>query len=124
MKAAERKENSNKGASLEDMMAYVDENGQISDTPPDLTKIKKVKASSIELGVPKRVEEALDTKRSGKVSYFDDSKGYGFIIEKETQEKFFVHVSGLMDKIVENDKVSFELERGAKGMNAIKVKKS
>ena len=41
--------------------------------------------------------------------------------EKETQEKFFVHVSGLMDKVVENDKVSFELERGTKGMNAFSL---
>lgn len=125
LKKEERKENSLKGAPLEDMMAYVDEDGQITDTPPDLTKKKKViKASSIELGVPKRGEDPMSGVRKGKISYFDDSKGYGFIIEKETQEKYFVHVSGLMDQVAENDKVSFELERGAKGMNAIKVKKT
>ena len=122
-KREERKANSNKGGSWEDMVAYVDENGQIVDTPPDPSKRKKVKASSIELGVPKKEETPLDTKRMGKISYFDTDKGYGFVIEKETQEKFFVHVSGLMDRVSENDKVSFELEQGQKGLNAVKVKK-
>jgi cold shock CspA family protein len=121
VKKEERKSTSLKGASFEDMFAYVDENGQITDTPPDLTKKKKIDASTIELGATKR--EAVDEKRVGKVSYFDDAKGYGFVIEKDTQEKYFVHVSGLMDKVKENDKISFELERGTKGLNAVRVKK-
>ena len=60
----------------------------------------------------------------GKVEFFNDSKGYGFIMELESQEKFFVHVNGLLEEIKENDKVSFELERGMKGMNAVRVKKT
>ena len=49
--------------------------------------------------------------------------GFGFIKEDGTQERFFVHVSGLMDDVIEGNKVSFELERGPKGMNAVRVKK-
>jgi len=57
----------------------------------------------------------------GKVSFFDSSKGFGFIIDTENQEKYFTHVSGIIDQIAENDKVTFELEKGMKGMNAVKV---
>ena len=122
-KMEERKANP-KASGLEEMMAYIDENGNISDSPPDPTKKKKViMASSIELGVPKREKVDEPTGGRGKVSYFDDSKGYGFIIDSETQEKYFVHVSGLTEEVQENDKVSFELERGMKGLNAVKVKK-
>ena len=57
----------------------------------------------------------------GKVSFFDTSKGFGFIIDTTSQEKYFVHVSGLLEEIKENDKVTFELEKGMKGMNAVRV---
>ncbi|MDA8893744.1 cold shock domain-containing protein, partial [Flavobacteriaceae bacterium] len=62
-----------------------------------------------------------DPVRNGKVSFFDSSKGFGFIIDTENQEKYFTHVSGIIDQIAENDKVTFELEKGMKGMNAVKV---
>ena len=120
-KKEERRANS-EGGSLESMMAYVDENGNISDTPPDPTKKKKIIAATIEIGVPKREDEAL-VEHIGKVSFFDNSKGYGFIKENETQESYFVHVNGLIDEIQEGDKVTYDLERGMKGMNAVRVKK-
>ncbi|MFK5957884.1 MAG: cold shock domain-containing protein [Lutibacter sp.] len=103
---------------------YVDEFGQLTDTPPDPTKKIKVDASTIEIGVPKKEDREEEIKeKTGKVSFFDTSKGFGFIIDSISQEKHFVHVSGLIDEIKENDKVTFELERGLKGMNAVKVKK-
>ncbi|MFV9551099.1 cold-shock protein [Algibacter sp. PT7-4] len=105
--------------------AYVDFNGNLTDTPPDPAMREKVEAESIELGIPKkedRVEEE-PTNNEGKVSFFDHSKGFGFIIDNANQEKYFVHVSGLLEDIQENDKVTYELERGLKGMNAVKVKK-
>src|SRR5690606_2231679 len=75
----EERKASSEGGGLENMMAYVDENGNITDTPPDPALKKKIiKASSIEIGVPKRVEEDLTTERQGKISFFNDSKGYGF----------------------------------------------
>ncbi|MEQ9438933.1 MAG: cold shock domain-containing protein [Cyclobacteriaceae bacterium] len=121
-KREERKETS-QGGGLENMMAYVDENGNITDTPPDPTKKKKVKAENIEIGVPKQEKEQMSPIRPGKVEFFNDSKGFGFIKDTETQEKYFVHVSGLVDDIEENDVVTFELERGPRGMNAVRVKK-
>ncbi|PCJ94822.1 MAG: DNA-binding protein [Flavobacteriaceae bacterium] len=107
-------------------MAYVDFNGNLVDTPPDPTMKIEIEADSIVLGIPKKEEgdvEEFDPVRNGKVSFFDSSKGFGFIIDSENQEKYFCHVSGLIDEIFENDKVSFELERGMKGMNAVRVKK-
>lgn len=105
--------------------AYVDFNGNLTDTPPDPEMRMQVEAESIELGIPKkedRVEEAPVAKE-GKVSFFDHSKGFGFIIDSFNQEKYFVHVTGILEPIEENDKVTYELERGAKGMNAVGVKK-
>ncbi|MDT0607587.1 cold-shock protein [Croceitalea rosinachiae] len=105
-------------------MAYVDFNGNLVDTPPDPTMKVEIEAEDIVLGIPKKEEgdeEEFDPVRTGKVSFFDTSKGFGFIIDTENQEKYFCHVSGLIDEITENDKVTFELEKGMKGMNAVKV---
>ena len=105
--------------------AYVDFNGNLTDTPPDPAMREKVEAESIELGIPKKEDrgEEEPTNKEGKVSFFDHSKGFGFILDSINQEKYFVHVSGLIDEIQENDKVTYELERGQKGMNAVRVKK-
>ncbi|MCK5676932.1 MAG: cold shock domain-containing protein [Flavobacteriaceae bacterium] len=117
----EAKESGTKGIQF----AYVDHYGNLTDTPPDPSKKIKVDAKSIEIGIPKKQESDIDEDpvRNGKVSFFDSSKGFGFILDLENQEKYFCHVSGLIDEIAENDKVSFELERGMKGMNAVRVKK-
>lgn len=112
-----------KSGKLDDMMAYVDENGMIVDTPPDPTKKSKIKAENIEIGVPKReAAEELDPIRKGVVSFYNDSKGYGFIKEKDTNESFFVHVNNVEEEIKENNMVTFEIGRGPKGPTAIKVK--
>ncbi|WP_066629428.1 cold-shock protein [Labilibacter marinus] len=121
LRKEERKANAVDG-SLDSMIAYVDENGRLVDTPPDLTKKKKIKAENIEISVPKK-EDIEDPIRTGRVEFFNDDKGYGFIKDLDTQEKFFVHINGLLDKIVEGNKVNFELEKGLKGMNAVRVKK-
>ncbi|WP_372767361.1 cold-shock protein [Lutibacter sp.] len=118
------KKEERKAGGQESEFIYVDEFGQLTDTPMDPSRKIKVEASSIEIGVPKKEDrEVEETEKKGKVSFFDSSKGFGFIIENESQEKYFVHVSGILEEIKENDKVSFELERGLKGMNAVKVKK-
>jgi cold shock CspA family protein len=118
----ERKANP-KVSGFENMISYVDEYGNPTDTPPDPSKKIIINAEDIELGVPKREKEEVDPIRSGKVEFFNDEKGYGFIKENDTNEKFFVHVSSLTEELVENDKVSFELEQGLKGLNAVRVKK-
>ena len=60
--------------------------------------------------------------KEGIVKFFNDSKGYGFIKDVETEEEYFVHVSGLIDEVRENDKVNFDLTEGKKGLNAVNVK--
>jgi cold shock CspA family protein len=119
----ERKANAKEGVSFDDMIAYVDENGNLSSTPPDPTKKKVIKEEDIEIGVPRQVGgKEEDSVRKGKVTFFNDSKGYGFIKDSDSQESIFVHVNGLIDAIKENDTVTFEVEMGQKGPNAIRVK--
>jgi len=117
---AEAKESGKKGIEF----AYVDHFGNITDTPPDPTQKIKVEAESIQISVPKTLDSdrvEIDPVRKGTVSFFDTSKGFGFIVDSENQEKYFCHVSGLIDEITEGNLVSFELEKGMKGMNAVKV---
>lgn len=121
-KQEERKANP-KSSEFDDMIAYVDEFGNISDTPPDPKAKRKISAKSIEVSTPKRGSVVVDPVRKGKIDFFDHTKGFGFIMEHETQERFFVHVNGCTEEVSENDKVSFELEKGLKGMNAVRVKK-
>ena len=59
---------------------------------------------------------------TGTVKFFNESKGFGFVVDNASQEEIFVHVSGLIDNIREGDQVTFNTERGKKGMNAIDVK--
>ena len=109
---------------FESMIAYVDEFGNITDTPPDPTKKKKIDAKSIEISIPKREKEAPPSPfKKGRVDFFNHDKGFGFIKETDSDEKHFVHVHGLIDDIEENDHVTYELEKGMKGMNAVRVKK-
>ncbi|MEW5846217.1 MAG: cold shock domain-containing protein [Bacteroidota bacterium] len=58
----------------------------------------------------------------GTVKFFNESKGFGFIKDAETSEEYFVHATGLKDQISENDEVTFNLEQGRKGLNAVDVK--
>jgi len=121
MRKEERKANAD-GGGLDNMMAYVDEFGQISDTPPDPTVKKKViKAENIEIGVPKKEDVEYDPVHHGRVSFFEHSKGYGFIKENDSQESYFVHINNCNDEITEGNQVSYELEKGPKGMVAVKV---
>jgi cold shock CspA family protein len=122
-KLADRKANS-PGGGLENMIAYVDENGRITDTPPNPADRKKIDVDSIEIGVPKREAIEVPAIRKGRVEFFNNSKGFGFIKELDSQEKFFVHVNNVTFDIKEGDLVTFELERGFKGMSAIDVKKA
>ncbi len=59
---------------------------------------------------------------TGTVKFFNSTKGFGFIVDSNTKEEIFVHVSGLVDEIREGDTVTFETARGKKGMNAVNVR--
>jgi cold shock CspA family protein len=122
-KKEERKVTSTKGMGIDDMLAYVDDDGNITSTPPDPKKKKIVKQEDIQIGVSR--QEALDPAdliRKGTVTFINTSKGYGFIKDHDTQESIFVHQNALDITIKENDKVSFEVEKGLKGLNAINLK--
>jgi cold shock CspA family protein len=114
----------NPKASGEDLYVYVDENGHLTSTPPDPSKKIIVEAEDIEIGIPKREEmDEVPTDRKGTIDYFDTSKGFGFIKEIDSNEKYFFHVNGLIDEVKEGNLVTYEIEKGMKGMNAVRVKK-
>ncbi len=110
-------------SSWDDMIAYVDENGMITDTPPDPTAKKKIiKAEDIVLGIPQKDDSDVDPVRNGTVSFFNHDKGYGFIKDSENQESIFVHINNVTEEISEGNRVSFEIQPGMKGPEAAKVK--
>ncbi len=111
--------------SLDDMIAYVDENGMITSTPPDPSKKSDVKLEDIEIGIPARDNSIKeDPIRKGVVSFFNDAKGYGFIRDTETKESVFVHINNAIDEIKEGNLVTYEVEMGQKGPTAVQVKLS
>jgi len=117
-----RKDNEKSG-SLDDMIAYVDENGMITRTPPDPSKKRDIKLEDIEIGVPTRSSEQDDDPvKKGIVSFFNDSKGFGFIKDSETKQGIFVHANNLVEDIKEGNIVSFEVEMGHKGPTAVNVR--
>jgi len=120
-KRLDRKDNEKTGK-LEDMIAYVDENGMITSTPPDPSKKRIIKTEDITISIAKQEDVELDPIRKGTVTFFNDSKGYGFIRDSETQESVFVHVNNLLEAIKEGNLVSFEVEMGQKGPTAVQVK--
>lgn len=119
-KRKERKANKEKGKPLEDMMAYLDENGNLTNTPADPRKKKVFRQEDIQVSIPK-LEEQPDEPRTGIVAFFNDQKGFGFINDLETRERIFVHANELSSPIKENDKVTFKVERGPKGLSATDV---
>jgi len=118
----ERKENGKLGHDPESMYAYLDENGNLSSKPPDPKKKIVINVEDIEIGVPKHIDNPEDLVRTGTVTFFNNDKGYGFIKDQETQQSVFVHINSLTEPVKENNKVSFEVEMGPKGANAINVK--
>lgn len=123
-KMLERKANVKKGKSLEDMMAYIDENGNISDRPPDPRNKRVFTLEDIEAGrIVDEGKEKTGKMRTGTVTFFDDKKGYGFVIDDKTSQRIFVHANNLQTPVKVSDKLSFEVERGNRGLSAVNVKK-
>jgi len=120
-KMEERKASQTKGKSLEEMMAYIDENGNITSTPPDPEKKKVFNLEDIEIGVP-RSKETEDPTREGKIDFYDSSKGFGFIMQQDGQRIFF-HINQTTYPVSEGDVVNYTVERGPKGWNAVGVTK-
>lgn len=112
-----------KRSGLDDMIAYVDENGNITSSPPDPNKKEDIKIEDIEISPPKRdSSQTPNTIRNGILTFLNESKGFGFIKDSDTKESVFVHVSDLLEDIKEGNAVSFEAVRGQKGLAATNVK--
>jgi cold shock CspA family protein len=118
----ERKANKD-GKSFEDMIAYVDENGNFSSTPPDTSKKRTIKESDIDLTSRNKGGASVQTVHQGVVKFFEKDKGYGFIKDSQTQEEYFFHFSSANFPIAQSQSVSFEIEAGPKGLNAVRISK-
>lgn len=123
-KMQDRKAHAKKGKSLEDMMAYVDENGNISSTPPDQRNVRKYRQEDMQISTPKYDKsQQEDVLRTGVVTFFNEAKGFGFIKDLQSQASVFMHVNQVSERIKENDKVTFGVENGPKGLNAVNITK-
>ena len=123
-KRQERKENAGKGKSLDEMMAYLDENGNLTSVPQDNRKRVEISLEEIEIGVPKQKELSPEELiRRGTVTYFNGAKGFGFIEDNENGQRVFVHQSSSGFALQEGVKVTFEIEKGPKGYTAVNVLK-
>ena len=122
-KREERKANPKK--TFEESIAYIDENGNFTDTPPDKSKRTIIKAEDIEIGVPTRENENDDPIKTGKLEFYNNEKGYGFIA-RASGEDVFVHFSAINSDggrrtLLEGQQVSFEVTSGQKGPQAENV---
>jgi cold shock CspA family protein len=123
-KAEQRKSDSGKGKSLDEMMAYVDEHGNITSTPPGLRPQRQVSVDDISISTAKRIDEPEGALKTGVISFYNTSKGFGFIRDGKTGENVFFHVNNLTYPAKENDKVSYSTEKSAKGLSALNVTKA
>ncbi len=121
LKRKEERQDGGGKSDFEDMIAYVDEYGNIVDTPPDPSEQEEINAEDIVLGIPPK-EDREDEVNEGTVNFFDESKGFGFINVKNSNESLFTHISGHIDEIKEGNRVSFDVVPGDKGPMAVNVK--
>ncbi len=120
-KKEERKAQNQKGKSLEEMTAYLDDNGNLTDIPPDKQVRKKVIPDHQILSHERSNEPSEAT---GVLSLFFQDKGYGFITEDKTRANIFVHINKLLGEVNVNDAVTFKKERTVRGDQAYDVRKS
>lgn len=120
----ERKAEAREGKSFEDMLAYVDENGNISSTPPDPMKKRQVKQAEIEIGSRNKGGVQSPAENKGRVTFYNATKGFGFIKDSNRTENLFFHSSTVHFAIQENDVVTYDVQPGPKGLTAVNVKKS
>ena len=109
--------------SFEEQLSYVDEHGNLTNEKPDPNKKIEIKAEDIVLGASPRNNSTMDPNRRGKVKFFNDEKGYGFLYDSASEESVFVHINNIVDSSIrEGDKVTFQIEMGPKGPSAVNVR--
>jgi len=115
----ERKDSNDKGKTLDDMIMYVDANGQFTSTPPDRSAKSAIDVNDIQLGAaPIEAEEVV---KQGTITFFSE-KGYGFITEEKSKENIFFHSNNCTEMVKKGNRVSFEVEKSPKGLSAIDIK--
>jgi cold shock CspA family protein len=119
----ERKADSKDTKSFEDMLAYVDENGNLTSTPPDQSKKRVIREAEIDLTSRNKGGAASPYLNQGIVKYFDTTKGFGFIKNDQTSEELFFHHKSANFPIAQSDRVTYETEMGPKGLNAVRISK-
>jgi cold shock CspA family protein len=109
-------------SSFNDMIAYVDEFGMIRSTPQDPDRIVVFDKENKGFIAPKKVEDKIkETERKGVVIFLNEAKGFGFIRDNESGQKYFFHVSGLLEPVKQNSNVTFEKSKSPRGISAIKI---
>ncbi|RMG62872.1 MAG: cold shock domain-containing protein [Bacteroidetes bacterium] len=102
---------------------YVDEFGHFTETPPDPKAKTKIRLEDIRVSVPKDEElEAEESLHTGRVKFFNEEKGYGFILDDVSGQSLFVHAKNLIEPIIEGNQVQYEMGNGPKGPVAVEVK--
>jgi cold shock CspA family protein len=122
-KRQERKDSARNGNDLNSMMAYIDENGNLTSTPTDPSRRREVSLEDIQIGVPTRAPGEEDEPNTGVVSFFNTGKGFGFIRDDASRQSLFVHINDLEGPINEGDKVTYVPGKSPKGPVALQVKK-
>ena len=106
---------------FEEMIAYVDINGVITEERPEPNKLEEIELEDIEISIPPM--DVVETKEpSGRVEFYDETRGFGFIKDSDSPNKYFFHKSNAEYGIGEDNIVTYRLERGPRGMNAVDVK--
>ena len=120
-KAEKKKQRKLEGKTSAEFM-YVDENGNLSTTPPDPAKKKKFNAEDIDISVPSSGLSLSSLEHKGYVKFYDKEKRFGFINETGGKKDYFFHEDNVLDKVQDQDKVIFEVEKGPKGPVAVSVR--
>ena len=111
--------------SMDDMIAYVDQHGVITDEPVDPGMKSEIKLEDIEVSVPKgNPKEDEDPVRKGTITFYNDSKGFGFIKDMETKQNVFFHANNVLGEVKEGNLVTYEVEMGQRGPVGVKVELS
>lgn len=116
-----RKTNSNKGKGFDSMIAYMDHNGHITNTPPDPKLKVEVKLEDIIIGPRSFIKEVETDIKSGRIAIFNADRNFGFIKDSLSQQKIFFHASETNFEVHEGDSVSYELTSTLKGLSAVNI---
>jgi cold shock CspA family protein len=119
-KRREERKTSSGGGSLDEMIAYVDKNGVITSTMPEPDSKQEIDPASISISTPKKQEEEEQILK-GRVEHFKQDKGYGFIKDMDSGEKYFFHITDAFPHIDEGAVVAYKLARGNRGLNAVNI---